>query len=180
MKDATIINLNTLLTKQRINKANLKNEITYFELQNLQMNEQINGMREELELKKKSKIFGVVLNDAYAKEVDEVFVKEVIKKCSRARTLFNIKYKVNTVMLSDILKIAKAFKGVDGENDALHLKAVFESSRFHNSAFGVARNKDKYFNIFINENLELYVLDKGEIYPYSEANIKHEFTQYWI
>jgi len=160
----------------------LKTKIKILKLQNNKITEIYESNYKKLLETKKDKIFGleIELTNTF---IDDSEVKAIIKESgTRARTLFNLEYNVQLLKRETIQKIIDKFdfnKVPNSENPALHLKSVFEATKYSNSAFGIARNEDKYFNIFICNNKKLYTIDleNKKIEEYDSSN---RFTQYWI
>jgi galactitol-specific phosphotransferase system IIB component len=185
-KSKTIIleNLENELKNSNIDYNTVLTELKIIKLQNKKLDNLLDESTEiQEELKNKNKlIFGMTLTHTnILMEEDEV--KTIIKESgTRARTLFNLDYTIELLNITDIKRIVEAFdinKVSSNENPALHLKSVFEASQFSECAFGIARNKNKYFNIFIGEDKKLYLIDL-ENKKIEEYNLEHRFTQYWI
>jgi ethanolamine utilization protein EutQ (cupin superfamily) len=151
------------------------------EIQNAKLQEtNVENYKEILALKK-DKIFGIeTAGCKVSRGLSEKTIKKIIKDSgSSARTLFDISYKVKPISKDWVKSVVAVFdeKRSIEENPALHFKAQMEATNISDTAFGIARIKDKYFNIFIDLDKKLYVIVDNKILPYSEEN---KFTQYWI
>jgi len=170
------------LIDNNIEGETLRTNIKILRLQNEKISEMYKSNYIELLEAKKDKIFGLEIHGTNIFINDEE-TKTIIKESgTRARTLFNLEYNIQLLKKTDIETIVKTFdfnKVPEYENPALHLKSIFESTKYSNSAFGIARNRDKYFNIFISDNKKLYTVDL-ENKKVDEYNSSNRFTQYWI
>jgi predicted RNase H-like nuclease (RuvC/YqgF family) len=170
------------LNDSNLNIDTLSTNIKILKLQNKKITELFESNYIELLEVKKDKIFGIEIKST-SNFLNDEQVKVIIKESgTRARTLFNLDYDVQLLDISNIKEIVEIFdfdKIPNSENPALHLKSVFEATKFSGSAFGIARNKDIYFNIFIGNDKKLYTIDlKNKLVQ--EYNSEHRFTQYWI
>jgi len=176
-KTEILQNLEEDLKDSKIDYSTLSTELKIIKLQNKKMDSLLHNIEKE-----KESIFGVKLNHTGIFINDEE-IKTIIKENgTRARTLFNLEYTVELLNVKEIQKIVNVFdisKVSDNENTALHIKSVFESTQFSESSFGIARNKNKYFNIFIGTDKKLYIIDLEEK-TVSKYNSENRFTQYWI
>lgn len=181
-KQKALESLQNDLADNNIDRETLKTNIKILKLQNEKISEIYKSNYIELLEAKKDKIFGLEIKGTNIFINDEE-TKIIIKESgTRARTLFDLEYNIQLLKKTDIETIVKTFdfnKVPESENPALHLKSVFESTKYSNSAFGIARNGDKYFNIFISDDRKLYTLDL-ENKKVEEYNSSNRFTQYWV
>jgi hypothetical protein len=169
------------LNDKNIDLKTLSTELDIIKLQNKKLDNML-SKEKDLSIEYNDLIFGCALTNTKI-FVDSDEVKSIIKGYgTRARTLFNLDYDTELLYPEDITNILQVFdinRVPENDNPALHLKSVFEASQFSESAFGIARNKDEYFNIFIGIDKKLYVIDLYEK-KISEYTSEFRFTQYWM